>query len=63
MLVNETRIVAVANGDGKPQYLPLVWLKLLLRLRQLPDGAHSLVLIKTGDDCRWSVQSSGKVEG
>lgn len=63
MSASDPRIATVANGDGKPQYMPLVWLKFLLRLRSLPDGVHSVVVIKSGDNCRWSVQMSGKVEG
>lgn len=43
--------------------IPLQWFKLLLRMRQLPDGCHSMTLIKDGDTCQWVVMQSGKVEG
>ncbi|MGB5052685.1 MAG: hypothetical protein WBO46_27285 [Caldilineaceae bacterium] len=63
MVNPDPRIATVANKGSEAQYMPLVWLKFLLRLRQLPDGVHSVVVIKSGDACQWSVQMSGKAEG
>lgn len=53
----------ITVGDGQPQLVPVQWYKLLLRLRQLPDGCHGVVLVKDGETCQWAITNSAKVEG
>ena len=52
----------ITVGDGQAQLIPMQWIKLLLRLRQLDSGCHTVTVIKDGDDVSWAVYSA-KVEG
>lgn len=63
VLNSATKRARITVGDGQAQLIPMQWFKLLLRLRQLGDGCHTVVLIKDGDGVTWAVQQSGKVEG
>lgn len=54
----------ITLGDGQTQLIPIQWFKLLLRLRQLESGCHTVTLIKDkdSDTVSWAVYSA-KVEG
>ena len=52
---------AIISDSGQWMIAP-IWVKLLKRLLQLPDGCHSVTLIKDGERVRWTI-SEGKVEG
>lgn len=62
VVTNTVKRARITIGDGTSQLIPMQWFKLLLRLRQLDDGCHSVTLIKTGESVSWAVHSA-KVEG
>ncbi|GIV82776.1 MAG: hypothetical protein KatS3mg051_2130 [Anaerolineae bacterium] len=63
-LTNRRAGYRIVSDDGAvAQHISAQWLKLLLRLRQLPDGCHHVVVIRDGDDCRWTLLGGGDVEG
>lgn len=51
------------GSNGNVQKIPLAWYRLYQRLRSLPDGIHNVALVKSGEDCKWGVIGTGKVEG
>lgn len=64
LLNSAAKRARITVGDGQAQLIPIQWFKLLLRLRQLDSGCHTITLIKDkdGDSVSWAVYSA-KVEG
>lgn len=62
LLNSAAKRARITVGDGQPHLIPIQWFKLLLRLRQLDSGCHTVTVIKNGDDVTWAVYSA-KVEG
>ncbi|GIV81827.1 MAG: hypothetical protein KatS3mg051_1181 [Anaerolineae bacterium] len=63
-LTPQHKRVTILSDSGRPaQQISGQWLKLLLRLQQLPDGCHSVTIVKEGGTCRWAVTNSAAIEG